>query len=262
MTYATIASMAAVKKLVVANWKMNPGAFSEAKKLFSSVYKLVLSLRHTQTVVCPPAIYLDPLRHLSRSNRIALGAQDCFYEDYGAYTGQSSPVMLKNIGARFVIVGHSERRALGEDDATVGRKVAAAVRHGLTVILCIGESRRDNDGLYWAFLKNELEEGLRHVSDKDLARIVIAYEPIWAIGKGAEAMAPRELLETSLYIRKVLRSIFGESGLSVPILYGGSVSPENTAALLEEGQVQGLLVGRQSLDAKAFGEILDIVEGN
>src|ERR1043166_3270628 len=114
--------MAAAKKLVVANWKMNPGAFSEAKKLFGAVERTARILKRTQIVVCPPFVYLDALKRPYRGSRVAFGAQDCFFEEYGAYTGQISPVMLKNIGARYAIIGHSERRAQGDDNMAVGRK--------------------------------------------------------------------------------------------------------------------------------------------
>ncbi len=253
--------MVAQKKLVVANWKMNPATLTEAKKIFNGSKRVAVELRQVQTVICPPVVYLDALRRIYRGNRISFGVQDCFWEDYGAYTGQLSPVIAKNNGARYAILGHSERRLLGEDDAAVGRKVAAVVRHGLTAVICVGETRRDQDGLYWAFLKNELEEAVRNISAKELGRFVIAYEPVWAIGKTAtDALSPEDLHEASLYIRKVLHGIFGDEALAVPVLYGGSVEPANTEALLKGGQVQGLLVGHKSLDPKAFGEILKIVD--
>jgi triosephosphate isomerase len=170
--------------------------------------------------------------------------------------------MIKGVGADYCIIGHSERRALGETNEIVGRKVRAALRNGLKVILCVGEHERDESGRYLEFLKTELEESLAQAGRKILSQIIIAYEPIWAIGKSADqSMAPRDVHETSLFIRKILREIFkNESALKIPILYGGSVAPENTEALVRGGNVEGLLVGHKSLVPEHFNEIIRILD--
>lgn len=242
---------------------MNPKSFLKAKELFIGIKQTASKLSKVQTVIAPPFVYLKELRELYRGNRIAFSSQDIFWEKEGSFTGEISSAMIKDSGATYVIVGHSERRALGESNEEVNQKVLAALKSGLTVVLCIGESERDHkDGTHLSFLTQQLESALSGVSKSKLSKVVIAYEPIWAIGKNEEdAMKGSELYETVLFIKKVAANIFGKNlALKIPILYGGSVEKGNTKDLLTKGMVDGLLVGHASLYVKEFGEMLSIVQ--
>ncbi|MDP3735644.1 MAG: triose-phosphate isomerase [bacterium] len=243
---------------LVANWKLHPARMAEAKMLAGIAKKRANRCTRVLSVICPPAIFLAELAARYSSQRLSFGAQDCFFEERGAFTGEIAAQMIKDVRGQYVILGHSERRALGETDETVSKKVRAALGAGLTAVLCIGERERDDEGRYLAFLESQLGAALAGLSRQKLGKLMVAYEPIWAIGKGAEsAMGPHDMHETSLFIRKVLRERYGErAAFAVPILYGGSVAPENAAAIVRDGEVQGLLVGHKSLDPKAFGEIM------
>lgn len=256
-----------MKKLIVANWKMNPTDKEEAKKIFNSADKNSRNLKNVETVICPPFVYLGVLSRSAQGgfrskSQLAFGAQDIFWDDKKtSYTGEVSAVMLKNLGVKYVIIGHSERREhLMEDNLMINKKVKYALLSGLKVILCVGERKRDEDGEYLNFIKTELLEGLKSVSSKLAGNLTIAYEPIWAIGKsGKNADSPEKVLEISIYIKKVLVGLFGRKiGEKIPILYGGSVDSKNTAGFLSGGGVTGLLIGHKSLETEAFKEILDI----
>lgn len=249
--------MSKKKKLIVANWKMNPGNAAEARVLFGKVKLAGGKLDKVETVICPPFPFVGMFAH-SGTTRVSLGAQDVFWANTGRATGEVSPEMLKDMGVSYVIVGHSERRALGESDGVVAKKVSAVLKENMNAILCIGERERDEDAKYFDVLKNQLRDSLAGVSRKSLSGLVIAYEPVWAIGKSArDAMSPRDVRETSIFIQKVLTDLYGvESASDIPILYGGSAEEENTHTLLSEGGVAGLLVGHASLDAERFGKML------
>lgn len=248
----------AKKKIVIGNWKMAPATLSEAKATFSAIKRTASGSRFVQAAVCPPFVYISDLKKMA-GGRCALGAQDSFWDSKEeAQTGEISPAMLKRAGARYVIVGHSERRALGETNEIVGKKVAACLKEGMTAVLCVGESERDEYGEYTKFIKEELIAALAGAQKKDLKKIIIAYEPIWAIGKYARrAASPEDALEISILIKKTLAGMFGEDvAMDVPILYGGSVDSNNAGSFLSVGGADGLLVGRASLDAKKFSEII------
>ena len=250
--------MARRKKLVVANWKMNPPTAVEARRLFAAAQKAA-ARRSVSLVVCPPVAYLPLFR---RTKKAALGAQDVSGEEGGGHTGEVSAAMLGGLGVSHVIIGHSERRAEGEDNAAVSKKVRAALAAGLTAILCIGERERDREAEYLSFLEEELRSALEGLSAKELKRLVVAYEPVWAIGKSAaEAMPPEDVHEMVLFVRKLLAGLFNRlAAETVPVLYGGSVELPNVRELLERGTADGLLVGHASLDARQFAEILAIVD--
>ncbi|VAW12629.1 Triosephosphate isomerase [hydrothermal vent metagenome] len=241
---------------------MAPVAMKEAKATFGAIKKTASVLHNVQTVICPPFIYINELKKMTSGHRCVVGAQDSFWSEEPANTGEVSPGMLNNLGVQYVILGHSERRALGETDELVSRKVSACLKSSLSVVLCVGESERDEHGEYTKFIKNELAESLAGVKKKDLKNIIVAYEPIWAIGKNAKRVAsPEDALEIFILVKKILVDLFGkEMAMKVPILYGGSVNPKNTRSFLEKGEVDGLLIGRASLDAKKFSEILKIAD--
>lgn len=249
-----------MKKLVVANWKMNPQTLADAKKLFFAVKKAASRMSNVQTVICPPVVYLSELNKLYSGHRISLGAQNVFWEKKGSYTGEISSDEIKSVGGKFVIVGHSERRALGETNEIVNKKIIASLKAGLNVILCIGENKRDSYALYLKFLRNEIEGALFGVSKKMLKNLIIAYEPIWAIGKTEhDAISPHQMHEMCIFIKKIFIELYGKKfTFNVPIIYGGSVEPGNVDKLLAQEEIDGFLVGHASLKADQFNEILRI----
>jgi triosephosphate isomerase len=247
------------KLLIVANWKMNPETIEKAKEIFQGTKKTTKILKNTKVVVCPPFIYLSDLEKINDS-KVVLGAQDAFWEKSGSFTGEISAGMLKEEG--YVILGHSERRDLGETDEMVAKKISSAIKAGLKTIICVGEKNRDDHGEYLHFLRNQIINSLGKLPKRFLEKIVIAYEPIWAIGKSEdEAMKPTDIHESSLFIKKVLAEIYEPKvALSVPILYGGSVSYKNAKEIITLGEVQGLLVGHESLKTDKFSELLTNVD--
>ena len=247
-------------KLIVGNWKMYPRKLGDAKAIVGKLKFPAKKLPRTKVVVCPPTLYILPLVALLGRSPILLGAQNTFTVDEGAYTGETSPAALVSSGATHAIVGHSERRALGEDDAVVAQKAIAAVRSGLTVVLCVGEAVRDPGGAYFTEVGRELRASLSGFPKNMTKRLVVAYEPIWAIGSSAlRAATPEDFREMSIFIKRNLVDRFGKSaGFSVPILYGGSVDEKNAGGVLKEGGADGLLVGRASLDPERFSEIVRV----
>lgn len=247
------------KILVVGNWKMNPESAEKAKEIFRGIKSVAKDLKNIKVVICPPFVYLSDLEKINDGS-ITIGAQDVFWEKSGSFTGEISSNMLKKEGEGYVIVGHSERRELGETDEMVSKKIKTALQTGLRVILCIGEKVRDDHGEYLHFLRAQIINSLGKLSKRYLAKLVIAYEPVWAIGQ-AEAMKTGELHEMTIFIKKVLVEIYGQkAGISVPVLYGGSVNHNNALEIIKNGEVSGLLVGRESLNPKKFGELLKTVD--
>jgi triosephosphate isomerase len=245
------------KKLIIGNWKMYPASVKDAKAKFTAIKKVGSKLTNVQTVICPPLVYVSDLKKLVTGHRVVVGAQNAWFENEGAFTGEVSLAMLASVGAQYVIVGHSERRTMGENDELVNKKVLAGVKAGLTVVLCVGERERDQDGEYMKFIAEQMKSALHGVQKKDLKQIVIAYEPLWAIGKNAIRPASTDdALEVTILIKKTLADVFGKDGSTIAILYGGSVDAKNAWEFLLKSQIDGLLVGRASLDPKVFGEIL------
>jgi triosephosphate isomerase len=246
------------RNLVVANWKMSPETPEDAKKVFNSARISAKGLRNTDVVVCPPFPFIFPLSKLNYPKNLFLGAQNIFSEIKGAFTGEVSAEIIKNLGAEFVIIGHSERRAMGESNEVIRKKLQIAFDAGLTPILCIGEKDRDRDGNHLEFIKNQIKECLTGLSKKNLVGIIIAYEPIWAIGRSyKEAMSPTDIHETVLFIKKVIGELFGRDiADGCRILYGGSVEAENAASIVKYGTADGFLVGHASLIPAEFSAIL------
>jgi triosephosphate isomerase len=249
-----------MKKLIVANWKMNPESPREAKEIFNSVKRTALTLNKVNTIICPPAVYLSLFQ--SKSSKLTFGAQDCFGDLFGAYTGKIGPTMLRNSGATYLILGHSETRAMGDNDLAINHKLRLALKNNLKVILCVGEHHRDEQANYLQFIKTQLEENLRNVQRKSVSDLVIAYEPIWAIGAQAKgADNPEGFQHQAIYIRKILAAQFGkEAAMKIPVLYGGSANSQNAEGFLRQGEADGLLVGRASLDPSEFNKMLKIAE--
>lgn len=247
------------KKLVVANWKMNPGNLKEAKALAKASRLHATKLKRTELVLCPPALYIESLKS---KGKVKIGGQNASMEERGSYTGEISPYQLKASGATHVILGHSERRKLGETDEMISKKVVRAVVAGLIPIICIGEVVHDADGVYLDELKQQLLTTLSQLKPNDLWKVVIAYEPIWAVG-AAQAMTSHEIYQTTLYLKKVLTDTYGSTiAPTIKMLYGGSADANNAAQIMKEGRVDGLLVGRQSLEAKTFKDLLLAVDNS
>ena len=245
------------QKLIVANWKMNPPTMKEAKKIFSDFKKQRPVNKNVTTVFCPPFQYINDLKKTYKGNKIFFGAQDLFYKNEGAFTGEISPEMIQDVGARFVIVGHSERRELGETDEVVSQKVQAALRAGFHTILCVGEKERDFEGRYLKELSEQIRKSLENVPVNLTKKLVIAYEPVWAIGEGKKPMDPEEMHFIALFIKKQLIKIFNRKMAKVtPILYGGSVDSENAGEFVSQSECEGLLVGRASLNPFEFSKII------
>jgi triosephosphate isomerase len=241
------------EKLVVGNWKMFTTA-ATAIRLAADVVNGVGSERRVRVAVCPPAPYLGVVGEVVRGSPVALGAQNVYPEKEGAFTGEIGIGMLLDLGCRYVIVGHSERRhKLGEDDPFINRKVGAALAAGLEVILCVGETLQQRQkGGTRAVLEAQLAGALAGLTAGQLGQVVVAYEPVWAIGTDVNA-TPEQAQEVAAGIRGLVRERFGEdAALALPVLDGGSVHPANAAALLRLPDIDGGLIGRASLEADSF----------
>ncbi len=255
------------KKIVIGNWKMNPRSLKEAEVLFSGVTKSISKIKNTEVVICPPFIYLESLAKKLKAKtyklKPVLGAQDEFYGDTGAFTGEVSGEMLSNLGIKYVILGHSERRALGEDNILINKKMKDVLSVGLTPVLCVGESNRDDNHEYFNLVKTQVSECLRGINKNLFSKITIAYEPVWALSTtlGRKDATAHDAREMSIYIRKVLSDLSKpEIANQVSILYGGSVSDRDVEDFLVNGEVDGVLVGKASLTAEKFIKIIEIAE--
>ena len=251
------------KPLVVANWKMNPATLDTARKLFIDTRKLTRNITDVEIVVVPPFPYLADMYKLTKRGHILVGAQDSFYKPKGPYTGEVSLSMLKSVGVSYVIVGHSERRALGETNEDVNQKAIAVIKNGMTAIVCVGEKQRDSHGHYFTAVERQLRTALNGLSHAKLKELVIAYEPVWAISKGdgrGHTATHEDAHEMKLFIRKILVDRFGRSAISkVRILYGGSVNEKNAHDFIDSGEMDGYLIGGASLRSGEFSEIVQII---
>ena len=244
------------KKIVAGNWKMNKTA-EEAKSLLSEVINMVKDevTGNVEVVLCPPALYLATARqYVTPGSKISLGAQNCHEKASGAYTGEISAPMLQSIGVEYVILGHSERRQYFEEtNAQLAEKVDSALASGLKPIFCCGESRdlREN-GDYVAFVKKQITESLFHLSAESFANVVIAYEPIWAIGTGLTASSA-QAQDMHFELRQHIAGQYGDSvAQDTSILYGGSANAQNAAELFAQTDVDGGLIGGASLKSRDF----------
>jgi triosephosphate isomerase len=248
------------RKIIVGNWKMNPTSIDEAKKITSSINKISDKLKNTNIVICPPFIYIPKLISSKNANNVSYGVQNTFFEERGSFTGEISPVMLKEFGIKYSIIGHSERREMGETDEIIAKKVAMNLEIGIHPILCIGEKERDSQGAYLDILKSQIKNSLDKIPKKLISELIIAYEPVWAIG-AKEPMTTGVINEMVIFIKKVISDMYGqENGKNMPILYGGSVSFRNALDIMENGGVNGLLVGRESVNPQGFVELLKVVD--
>jgi triosephosphate isomerase (TIM) len=243
--------------LIAGNWKMHK-TVAEATALAEALLRGLPEMIGREALVCPPFTALHALGGLLRDTPIGLGAQDVFYEAQGAYTGAISPPMLRDVGCTYVIVGHSERRQIfGEGDTLINRKLRAALSHGLRPILCVGETKPQRDASQAeAIVVGQVRVGLAEVGGMALPEVVIAYEPVWAIGTGDTA-TPADAQAMHATIRRTLAELYGaEAAGHVRIQYGGSVKPDNVDELMAQPDIDGALVGGASLTAESFLRIV------
>ncbi len=247
-----------MKKIIVANWKMNPASLDEAKRLATAYKKAMAGARNIELIVCPPFPYLEVIKSLS-GQVIKTGAQDCFWQaEGGAYTGETSPAMLKNIGCEYVIIGHSERRKyFEENDGLVNKKTKAALAAGLKPILCVGDQNRSasddrNE------IRQQLKIGLAGVKKNEAMKVSVVYEPIWAVSsQEGIVVSPEEVGNAKAFIKNVLTEIFDKAtSQKIKILYGGSVDEKNINDFIAHADIDGFLVGQASLKAESFVKII------
>lgn len=237
---------------------MNPSSVREALKHFTAAKKAVESAPSVSVVIAPPAVFLRELSKAYKGKRIAFAAQDARAEDGGAHTGALSLAQVKDAGASWVILGHAERRAEGESDASVGEKVVAALAARMTPILCVGERERNASGEHFTFIRAQLLAAFAQVPQAKVGKVVIAYEPVWEIG-AATPMNANAMHEMAIFIRKTLADFYGKP-VAGPIVYGGSVDAATAVEMLTNGDVAGLLVGRASSDAKKFTALMRAIQ--
>ena len=241
------------KPIIAGNWKMNKGLY-ETRDLIRELFPQLHAVKDVEIVICPPFVGLGVAKRELEDSSIKLGAQNMHWSDSGAFTGEISPLMLKEL-CEYVIVGHSERRAMfGETDDTVNKKVLAALAHGLKPIVCVGETLEENQsGITAEVVGRQVRQGLRSLTAAQAEQVVIAYEPVWAIGTGLAATPEGANAVHKDVIRPILRELFGEEvGEGMRILYGGSVNPGNASELFGQSDIDGGLIGGASLKADSF----------
>lgn len=246
------------KPVIAGNWKLYKTT-AEALSLTNGLIPLVKETKGVDIVVAPVFTVLSGVSQSIAGSNIMLAGQDCFWEEEGAFTGEVSPKMLRDVGCSHVIIGHSERRQyFGETDETVNRKIKAALRGGLVVLFCIGETLAEREAeKTFAILKKQVTDGLSGITAQQLDHVIIAYEPVWAIGTGKTA-TDIQAQEAHAFIRSVVAELYDQAAASrIRILYGGSVKPENVKGLMAQPDIDGALVGGASLNAQSFGAIVN-----
>jgi len=244
--------------VIAGNWKLFK-TIGEATAMVGELKTLVINTKDVEIVVAPVFTALSRVSDAISGSGIKLAAQDCFWEEEGAFTGEVAPKLLKDAGCSHVIIGHSERRQyFGETDATVNRKTKTAIAAGLTAIVCVGETlaERESDKTF-SVIETQVTSGLEGLAPETVARLIIAYEPVWAIGTGKTA-SDEQAQEVHSFIRNLLSRLFGNSTAeAVRILYGGSVKPDNVKGLMSQADIDGALVGGASLKADSFAAIVN-----
>lgn len=250
------------KKIVAGNWKMNLD-YQSGVSLFSEIVNMVKDevIGQQEVVVCSPAIHLYSLGQLAHTAvNVSVGAQNIHQAESGAYTGEISAAQVKSVGAEYVILGHSERRAyFGETDELLAEKVNIALKHGLKPIFCIGETKEEREsGKFFDIIRTQLEKGLFHLSAEQFGQVVLAYEPVWAIGTGLTA-SPEQAQEVHAFIRETLANQYDQQlADDTTILYGGSCNPSNAPDLFNQKDIDGGLIGGASLKSRDFTDIVKV----
>ena len=250
-------------KLIIANWKMNPASVEVAKEIITEINKESKHFGDVNLVVCPPFVYLNEVASvISNSKKIVLGAQDVFVGEGVSHTGEVGIKLLKKAGVEYVLIGHSERRELLDTDQIVKEKMIASMKGGLKVVLCVGEKERSEHGDHYHEVKRQIENAIIKLPKKLIKNLIIAYEPVWAIGKSEEeAIRPEQLHEITIFIKRLVNDILGPNELKkVKILYGGSVTKNNAKEIFEKGNVDGLLIGRESLKTDNFIKLIQEIK--
>jgi triosephosphate isomerase len=246
------------RKVIAGNWKMHKD-LSESQNLISKLINVLGKEDvNCDIIICPPFTSLSEAADLVKNTKIKLGAQNMHFENKGAFTGEVSAAMLKSVGCEYVILGHSERRAIfNESDEIINRKIKKALDSGLKPIFCIGETLQQRDGgIMNDVIKWQVTEGLQHISKGEMEKVIIAYEPVWAIGTGVTA-TPQQAQEVHVYVRQLINNIFSEdTAQELIIQYGGSVKPDNARELLSQSDIDGALVGGACLEADSFLKII------
>ena len=244
------------KPVIIGNWKMNKD-LEEAKILVKEIISEKLD-NNVEKVVCVPFVYVTEVRKLLEGTNVGLGVQNMFFETKGAFTGEISPVMLKSCGVSYVILGHSERRTIfNETDEIINKKVKAALQNNLIPILCCGETLEErNSGVEKEVVEKQIRNTLEGISEIDVEKVIIAYEPIWAIGTGLTASSD-DAENMIKFIREILFDIYGNLSMNVRIQYGGSVKPNNVKELMQKENVDGALVGGACLESASFCALIN-----
>ncbi len=242
------------KPMLAGNWKMFKTA-AEADAFADDFVNAVGDVADRDILICPPFLYVDRLAKAFAGSKVNVGAENLFWEDEGAFTGEVSAPMIRSVGASHVIIGHSERRQyFGETDETVNKRTKAALKHGLTPVVCVGETLDEREASRtFEVIEAQVRGGLKDINAA--GEILIAYEPVWAIGTGKTA-TPEMAQEVHALIRTILKEMFGDGGDLIRILYGGSVKPDNVDDLMAQADIDGALVGGASLDVKSFERIV------
>jgi triosephosphate isomerase (TIM) len=243
--------------LVVANWKMYSSAPKEISAFIKTVSTSSKKTPNVDVVIAPSFPYLS----FFNKKNLTLGAQNMFWEPEGSFTGEVSSSMLREFGVRYVILGHSERRRLGETNQMVNKKAKHALSRGLYPIICVGEEKRDQDGQFFNIIKEQVAASVAKISRNLIHRVTVAYEPVWAIGSGTPAR-PEDANEAMLFIKKIFAQMYSvKTARTMRVLYGGSVNPKNAGLYLAQREVGGLLVGKESLSGTSFSEIIACARG-
>lgn len=248
--------------IIGGNWKMNRGTPNESKEMLKALIPLIKKIDHVELMIAPPFTSLIETFNIVKKTNIKLGAQNMFYEETGAFTGEISPNFLKDIGVEYVILGHSERRNIfNESDDLINRKLKKALQVGLKPVVCIGEHLEEREtGRTKEVIKSQIDETFKDLDKEEIIKTVIAYEPIWAIGTGKTA-TPEQAEEIHIYIREILRQKFDkEAANSIRIQYGGSIKPTNAEDLFRKENIDGGLVGGASLQADSLAHIINAAE--
>lgn len=239
---------------------MNPASAEDAKTIAKKTRSIAANLKRTEVVACPPFVFVPLAASRTSAKNYSLGAQSASVDEAGAHTGEVSAAMLKSLGVEYVIAGHSEERAAGDTDEVVGKRIMRILEAGLTAVVCIGEKVREENGSHFDFLRDQIKNTFANVHVEKAKSIVLAYEPVWAIG-AKEAMVPEQVHEMSIFVKKVFADVFSqEAAMKVKVLYGGSVNFRNAAEIMNIGKVDGLLVGRESVNMPGFTELLKAVD--
>jgi triosephosphate isomerase len=250
--------MSARIKVIAGNWKLNKDVQQTEELIAGIKNALTFELKGVKVIVCPPFTSLETASRLTKGSLLSLGAQNMYYEDEGAFTGEISQKMLKSVGCEYVILGHSERRQIfGETDELINRKVKKAIASGLVPIVCVGETLKQREkNITGQIVTTQVRGVLKSVSAEQIEKVIIAYEPVWAIGTGRNA-TPQQAEEVHLLIRTLLAQLYtAATAEKVIIQYGGSVKPDNAAELLWQPNVDGALVGGACLKADSFSAII------